>query len=135
MCGADGRFTMSGQSDDDQYSEQETAYRLQKISRGALSGPPTPLKDIPTMMKKCTSSGYTKTKLLAIIVTAQTLCDGSAPAEEFKTGNELLDDSTIAQSLDYSHTAAAPPERAASAFYCLAYIAGVNHDITAGGKL
>jgi Rap1a immunity proteins len=74
-------------------------------------------------------------KLLAIIVTALIICDGSATAEEFKTGNELLDDCTISQSLDY-HTAAPSPERVASAFYCIAYIAGVNDafNITAGGK-
>jgi len=33
---------------DDQYSAQETEQRLQKTLRGAFSGPPTPLKDIPT---------------------------------------------------------------------------------------
>jgi hypothetical protein len=31
----------------DQYSEQETQRRLEAILRGAFSGPPTPLKDIP----------------------------------------------------------------------------------------
>jgi len=29
-------------------SEQKTEQRLQKILQGAFSGPPTPLKDIPT---------------------------------------------------------------------------------------
>ena len=29
-------------------SEEETKQRLQKILQGAFSGPPTPLKDIPT---------------------------------------------------------------------------------------
>jgi hypothetical protein len=32
----------------DQYSAEETQQRLQKILQGAFSGPPTPLKDIPT---------------------------------------------------------------------------------------
>jgi hypothetical protein len=34
--------------DSDQYSPEETEQRLQKLLRGAFSGPPTPLKDIPT---------------------------------------------------------------------------------------
>jgi hypothetical protein len=34
--------------DDDQYIAEETEQRLQKILQGAFSGPPTPLKDIPT---------------------------------------------------------------------------------------
>jgi len=38
--------------DDDQYSSEETQQRLQKILRGALSGPPTRLKDIPTRTGK-----------------------------------------------------------------------------------
>jgi hypothetical protein len=29
-------------------ADQETEQRLQKILQGAFSGPPTPLKDIPT---------------------------------------------------------------------------------------
>jgi hypothetical protein len=33
---------------EDQYSAEETEQRLQKILQGAFSGPPTPLKDIPT---------------------------------------------------------------------------------------
>jgi hypothetical protein len=33
---------------DDQYNAGETEHRLQKILRGAFSGTPTPLKDIPT---------------------------------------------------------------------------------------
>jgi hypothetical protein len=32
----------------DRYSDEETKQRLQKILRGAFSGPPTPLKDILT---------------------------------------------------------------------------------------
>jgi hypothetical protein len=32
---------------DNQYSDEETKERLRKILRGAFSGPPTPLKDIP----------------------------------------------------------------------------------------
>jgi hypothetical protein len=32
----------------DQYNTKETEQRLQKILQGAVSGPPTPLKDIPT---------------------------------------------------------------------------------------
>jgi hypothetical protein len=32
----------------DQNSVEETEQRLQKILQGAFSGPPTPLKDIPT---------------------------------------------------------------------------------------
>ena len=38
--------------DDDQYSSEETQQRLQKILRGALSGPPTRLKDIQTRTGK-----------------------------------------------------------------------------------
>jgi hypothetical protein len=34
--------------DNDQYSAEETKKRLQKTLQGAFSGPPTPLKDIPT---------------------------------------------------------------------------------------
>jgi hypothetical protein len=34
--------------DNDQYSAKETQERLQKALQGAFSGPPTPLKDIPT---------------------------------------------------------------------------------------
>jgi hypothetical protein len=37
-----------GPNQDDDFSEQETKHRLEKILRGAFSGPPTPLKDIPT---------------------------------------------------------------------------------------
>jgi len=33
---------------DGPYSAEETEQRLQKILQGAFSGPPTPLKDIPT---------------------------------------------------------------------------------------
>jgi hypothetical protein len=33
---------------DDQHSAEETEQRLQKLLQGAFSGPPTPLKDIPT---------------------------------------------------------------------------------------
>jgi hypothetical protein len=33
---------------DIRFSEEETEQRLQKVLRGAFSGPPTPLKDIPT---------------------------------------------------------------------------------------
>jgi hypothetical protein len=33
---------------DDQCSAKERDQRLEKILRGAFSGPPTPLKDIPT---------------------------------------------------------------------------------------
>jgi hypothetical protein len=33
---------------DDQHSAEETEQRLQKILQGAFSGPPTPLKDVPT---------------------------------------------------------------------------------------
>ena len=36
----------------DQYGFEETKQRLQKILRGALSGPPTRLKDIPTRTGK-----------------------------------------------------------------------------------
>jgi len=32
----------------DQYDAKERDQRLEKILRGAFSGPPTPLKDIPT---------------------------------------------------------------------------------------
>jgi hypothetical protein len=35
-------------SDDDQCGPEESGTRLQKILQGAFSGPPTPLKDIPT---------------------------------------------------------------------------------------
>jgi hypothetical protein len=35
-------------SDDQRFSDKETERRLQKILQGAFSGPPTPLKDIPT---------------------------------------------------------------------------------------
>jgi hypothetical protein len=38
--------------DDDQYGPKATAHRLQKILQGAFSGPPTPLKDIPTRTGK-----------------------------------------------------------------------------------
>jgi hypothetical protein len=34
--------------DDDEYTPQETQQRLKRILAGALDGPPTPLKDIPT---------------------------------------------------------------------------------------
>ena len=37
-----------GSSDDEKYNAEETQDRLQKILQGAFSGPPTPLKDIPT---------------------------------------------------------------------------------------
>lgn len=33
---------------DDWHSDEETVQRLQKALQGAFSGPPTPLKDIPT---------------------------------------------------------------------------------------
>ena len=33
--------------DKDRFNEQETEQRLAAIFRGAFSGPPTPLKDIP----------------------------------------------------------------------------------------
>jgi hypothetical protein len=36
----------------DQYSAEETEQRLQKTLQGAFSGPPTPLKDIPTRAGK-----------------------------------------------------------------------------------
>jgi hypothetical protein len=39
---------MAPKKDDDQYSAEETEQRLQRILRGGFSGPPTPLKDIPT---------------------------------------------------------------------------------------
>lgn len=42
--------------DDDQYGCDETEQKLQKILRGAFTGAPTPLKDIP---KK---SGVTRAK-------------------------------------------------------------------------
>jgi hypothetical protein len=35
-------------TDDQQYGSKETERRLRKMLRGAFSGPPTPLKDIPT---------------------------------------------------------------------------------------
>lgn len=38
---------MAKQSRGDQYGKDEAVERLQKIMRGAFSGPPTPLKDIP----------------------------------------------------------------------------------------
>jgi len=38
--------------DDDQYSPKATEQRLQKILKGAFSGPPAPLKDIPTRTGK-----------------------------------------------------------------------------------
>jgi hypothetical protein len=34
--------------DNDRYGAEKTEQRLQKILQGAFSGPPTPLKDIPT---------------------------------------------------------------------------------------
>lgn len=34
--------------DTDQFNAEETKRRLQKTLQGAFSGPPTPLKDIPT---------------------------------------------------------------------------------------
>jgi hypothetical protein len=40
-------FDMSKRASDDQYSEQETQRRLDAVLRGAFSGPPTPLKNIP----------------------------------------------------------------------------------------
>lgn len=36
------------QRDNEKSSVKETQQRLQKILQGAFSGPPTPLKDIPT---------------------------------------------------------------------------------------
>jgi hypothetical protein len=33
---------------DDQYRAEEAQRRLEKVLKGAFSGPPTPLKDIPT---------------------------------------------------------------------------------------
>jgi hypothetical protein len=33
---------------DEKRSKEDTEQRLQKILQGAFSGPPTPLKDIPT---------------------------------------------------------------------------------------
>jgi hypothetical protein len=35
-----------------QHNDEETGRRLQKILQGAFSGPPTPLKDIPTHFGK-----------------------------------------------------------------------------------
>jgi hypothetical protein len=35
-------------NNDEQFSAEETEQRLQKTLRAAFSGPPTPLKDIPT---------------------------------------------------------------------------------------
>jgi hypothetical protein len=39
---------MTAKDEDQQYSAEESSQRLQKALRGAFSGPPTPLKDIPT---------------------------------------------------------------------------------------
>jgi hypothetical protein len=39
---------MAIKKSDEQRSEEETEQRLQRLLRGAFSGPPTPLKDIPT---------------------------------------------------------------------------------------
>jgi len=41
----------------DQYSAEETKQRLQKTLQGAFSGPPTPLKDIPTRDGKSRKMG------------------------------------------------------------------------------
>ncbi len=40
---------------DEQYDAEETEQRLQKILKGAFSGPPTPLKDIPTKSRESQS--------------------------------------------------------------------------------
>ena len=40
----------------DEYSAEETQQRLHKILQGAFSGPPTPLKDIPTRWGKSRKS-------------------------------------------------------------------------------
>jgi len=37
---------------DESYSDEETRQRLRKILRGAFSGPPTPLKAVPTKQGK-----------------------------------------------------------------------------------
>ena len=39
---------MPGHKHDDQFTDDESQQRLQKILRGAFSGPPTPLKAVPT---------------------------------------------------------------------------------------
>jgi hypothetical protein len=44
----DNLLMAAKQSTDDHYSAEETEQRLQKTLQGAFSGPPTPLKDIPT---------------------------------------------------------------------------------------
>jgi hypothetical protein len=48
-------------NNDDQYSDEEIQRRLDTSLRGAFSGPPTPLKDIPTRVgesrKKRRTSG------------------------------------------------------------------------------
>jgi hypothetical protein len=38
---------MARKQSDDSFSEEETARRVEAALRGAFSGPPTPLKDIP----------------------------------------------------------------------------------------
>jgi hypothetical protein len=44
-------FSMPNQSED-HYTKDERDQRLSKILRGAFSGPPTPLKDIPVSQGK-----------------------------------------------------------------------------------
>jgi len=48
-----------GKQSDDEFSDQETQRRVKAALRGAFSGPPTPLKDIP---KKRGESRLSKAK-------------------------------------------------------------------------
>ena len=47
---------------DDRFSEREAARRLQSILRGAFTGSPTPLKDIPKKNGESRNSGYKQKK-------------------------------------------------------------------------
>ncbi len=47
---------MPSKDDVDHYSGQETAERLRKVLKGAFSGPPTPLKELPTKQGKVRKS-------------------------------------------------------------------------------
>jgi hypothetical protein len=48
--------------DTDQHSAKESKQRLQKILKGAFSGPPTPLKDIPTRWGEQRAERKTKSR-------------------------------------------------------------------------
>jgi len=53
---------MSTKQHSEQYSAEETKRRVEAAVRGAFSGPPTPLKDIPKRNGESRSLGPKKTQ-------------------------------------------------------------------------